>query len=77
MSTPPANAGRITTLSMTRPSGTLMGLYQVPPVRGRAWAAVMAMEFSSTAPLTLSGASSSLASRSRSQRSCSPRSDYS
>ena len=38
-----ANAGRITTLSMTRPSGTLMGLYQVPPVRGRAWAAVMAM----------------------------------
>jgi N-acyl-D-aspartate/D-glutamate deacylase len=38
-----ASAGRITAASMTRPSGTLMGLYQVPPVRGRAWAAVMAL----------------------------------
>ena len=38
-----ANAGRVTTASMTRPSGSLMGLFQIPPVRGRAWAAVMAL----------------------------------
>jgi len=38
-----ASAGRITTASMTRPSGSLAGLRQVPPVRGKAWAAVMAL----------------------------------
>ncbi len=36
-----ANSGRITTAAMTRPSGSLAGLYQVPPVAGRAWAQVM------------------------------------
>ena len=36
-----ANAGRITTAAMTRPSGTLMGLCQVPPVASANWAAVM------------------------------------
>ncbi len=36
-----ANAGRITAYTMTRPSGTLIGLAQVPPVKGRAWRAVM------------------------------------
>lgn len=36
-----ANAGRITTAAMTRPSGTLMGLRQVPPVASANWAAVM------------------------------------
>ena len=35
--------GRITGITMTRPSGTLMGLVQVPPVRGKAWAALMAL----------------------------------
>lgn len=38
-----ANAGGITALSMTRPSGSLMGLHQVPPVAGSAWRAVMTM----------------------------------
>ena len=36
-----ANAGRITAYTMTRPSGSLMGLVQVPPVRGKAWKAVL------------------------------------
>jgi N-acyl-D-aspartate/D-glutamate deacylase len=36
-----ADAGRITAYTMTRPSGSLMGLVQVPPVRGRAWKAVI------------------------------------
>lgn len=35
--------GRMTTITMTRPSGTLMGLVQVPPVRGVAWRALMAL----------------------------------
>jgi N-acyl-D-aspartate/D-glutamate deacylase len=38
-----ANAGRITTAAMTRPSGTLMGLHQVPPVASRAWREVLAL----------------------------------
>jgi N-acyl-D-aspartate/D-glutamate deacylase len=38
-----AEAGRITSVSMSRPSGFLMGLIQVPPVRGKAWAEVMAL----------------------------------
>ena len=38
-----ATAGRITGIAMTRPSGTLMGLVQVPPVAGRRWAEVMAL----------------------------------
>jgi len=37
-----AEAGRITSATMTRPSGMLMGLAQVGPVRGREWAALMA-----------------------------------
>ena len=36
-------AGHITGICMTRPSGTLMGLYQVPPIAGKAWGAVMAL----------------------------------
>ena len=36
-----ANAGRITTAAMTRPSGTLMGLRQVPPVASSNWNTVM------------------------------------
>ncbi|MCU0269798.1 MAG: amidohydrolase family protein [Acidimicrobiales bacterium] len=36
-----ARAGRITGYTMTRPSGTLMGLLQVPPVRGPRWKALM------------------------------------
>ncbi|MEZ5217663.1 MAG: D-aminoacylase [Ilumatobacteraceae bacterium] len=31
------SSGRVTTLAMTRPSGTLMGLHQVPPVLGPRW----------------------------------------
>ena len=38
-----AQAGRITAYTMTRPSGTLIGLAQVPPVKGRAWRAVMTL----------------------------------
>ncbi len=38
-----AEAGRISSIAMTRPSGMLMGLAQVPPVRGREWAALMAL----------------------------------
>jgi N-acyl-D-aspartate/D-glutamate deacylase len=36
-----AEAGRITALTMTRPSGTLMGLLQVPPVKGPEWRTLM------------------------------------
>jgi N-acyl-D-amino-acid deacylase len=36
-----ANVGRITMATQTRPSGTLCGLAQVPPVRGKRWRAVM------------------------------------
>ena len=38
-----ADAGRITAYTMTRPSGSLMGLAQVPPVRGRAWKSVLGL----------------------------------
>jgi N-acyl-D-aspartate/D-glutamate deacylase len=38
-----ANAGRITTLAMTRPSGLLLGLHQITPCRGDAWAELMAL----------------------------------
>jgi len=37
-----ANAGRITSVATTRPSGSLMGLVQVPPVASPAWKALMA-----------------------------------
>ncbi|MFZ4518146.1 MAG: N-acyl-D-amino-acid deacylase family protein [Microthrixaceae bacterium] len=33
--------GRLTGYMMTRPSGSLMGLWQVPPVRGSAWRRMM------------------------------------
>jgi N-acyl-D-amino-acid deacylase len=33
--------GTISSAAMTRPSGTLMGLLQVPPVKGKNWAALM------------------------------------
>lgn len=36
-----ATAGRITGYTMTRPSGSLMGLAQVPPVKGGRWREVM------------------------------------
>ena len=36
-----ANAGNITAYTMTRPSGSLAGLAQVPPVRGARWRALM------------------------------------
>lgn len=35
--------GPITEIAMTRPSGSLMGLAQVPPVAGRRWRALMAL----------------------------------
>ena len=35
------NHGRITGVAQVRPSGTLMGLLQVPPVRGPKWKAVL------------------------------------
>lgn len=38
-----AEAGRITAYVMTRPSGMLMGLAQVAPVRGAAWRELMAL----------------------------------
>lgn len=36
-----ANAGRITAATMCRPSGSLCGLAQVPPVKGKQWRRVM------------------------------------
>ncbi len=41
LSTTRAEAGRITSATMTRPSGMLMGLQQVPPVAGKAWGRLM------------------------------------
>mgnify|MGYP006266403049 FL=1 len=38
-----ANHGRITGVAQVRPSGSLMGLQQVPPVRGPKWRAVMSL----------------------------------
>lgn len=38
-----ANAGRITALAQTRPSGALLGLHQIAPVHGPAWSEVMAL----------------------------------
>ena len=38
-----ANDGQITSVAMTRPSGSLMGLHQVPPVGSSKWRAVMAL----------------------------------
>jgi N-acyl-D-amino-acid deacylase len=38
-----ANAGQITAYTMTRPSGTLIGLAQVPPVRGPKWRDLMSL----------------------------------
>ncbi|MEM7141831.1 MAG: amidohydrolase family protein [Actinomycetota bacterium] len=38
-----ANAGRISGICMTRPSGMLMGLHQVPPIAGKAWGALMGL----------------------------------
>ena len=38
-----ANHGRITGVAQVRPSGSLMGLQQVPPVRGPRWRAVMSL----------------------------------
>ena len=38
-----AEAGRITAYTMTRPSGSLMGLAQVPPVKGGRWREVMTL----------------------------------
>ncbi|MET0160742.1 MAG: amidohydrolase family protein [Acidimicrobiales bacterium] len=38
-----AEAGRITGYTMTRPSGSLMGLAQVPPVKGGRWREVMGL----------------------------------
>ncbi len=38
-----ADAGRATGYTMTRPSGSLMGLVQVPPVKGRRWREVMTL----------------------------------
>ncbi len=38
-----ANAGRITALGMTRPSGLLLGLHQITPAYGPAWKALMAL----------------------------------
>lgn len=37
------DVGRITGLSMTRPSGSLMGIHQVPPVAGRKWREFMSL----------------------------------
>ena len=36
-----ANAGRITSAGMTRPSGSLCGLAQISPVKGKKWRALM------------------------------------
>ena len=38
-----ADAGRITALGMTRPSGLLLGLHQLTPAYGPAWKALMAL----------------------------------
>ena len=38
-----ANHGRITGVAQVRPSGSLMGLHQVPPVRGPRWRALMGL----------------------------------
>ena len=38
-----ATAGRATGYTMTRPSGSLMGLAQVPPVKGRRWRELMTL----------------------------------
>lgn len=38
-----ANDGNIAAISMTRPSGSLMGLYQVPPVGSAKWRSVMSL----------------------------------
>jgi N-acyl-D-aspartate/D-glutamate deacylase len=38
-----ANAGNITAYTMTRPSGSLAGIAQVPPVAGAKWRAVMTL----------------------------------
>ena len=38
-----ANVGRITLASASRPSGTLCGLAQVSPVKGKEWKKVMAL----------------------------------
>jgi N-acyl-D-aspartate/D-glutamate deacylase len=38
-----ANAGRATGYTMTRPSGSLMGLAQVPPVKGKRWRELMTL----------------------------------
>lgn len=37
------NDGHISSIAMTRPSGSLMGLHQVPPVASGAWRRVMAL----------------------------------
>jgi len=38
-----AKDGDITAIAMTRPSGTLMGLHQVPPVAGSRWRSLMSL----------------------------------
>jgi len=38
-----ANDGRITAIGMTRPSGMMIGLQQVPPVLGSRWRALMSL----------------------------------
>lgn len=38
-----SNDGQISSIAMTRPSGSLMGLHQVPPVASGAWRRVMAL----------------------------------
>jgi N-acyl-D-aspartate/D-glutamate deacylase len=38
-----ANDGNISAISMTRPSGSLMGLHQVPPVGSSRWRSVMSL----------------------------------
>ncbi|MFN8641613.1 MAG: amidohydrolase family protein [Candidatus Binatia bacterium] len=38
-----ARVGRITSIAMTRPSGTLVGLAQVSPVAGRHWARLLSL----------------------------------
>lgn len=43
LATTRAKAGRITTCTMTRPSGMLMGLRQVPPVDSKAWRRLMTL----------------------------------
>ena len=38
-----ANDGNVSAIAMTRPSGSLMGLHQVPPVASAAWRRLMAL----------------------------------